>query len=104
MKKVLLLCGKFVFNLFFENLMCMCMIFEIVVMCLLVDVLNLNINVLLMSKGELLFDMINNLLVMYVDLFVVCYVLSGVLYLIVEYCVLYVYVINVGDGCYVYLM
>lgn len=64
MKKVLLLCGKSVFNLFFENFMCMCIMFEIVVKWLLVDVINLNINVLFISKGELLFDMINNLLVM----------------------------------------
>lgn len=30
-KKVLLLCGKIVCNVFFENFMCICIIFELVV-------------------------------------------------------------------------
>ncbi|MGF6871754.1 aspartate carbamoyltransferase catalytic subunit [Paraburkholderia sp. MM5477-R1] len=70
-KKVPLLRGKSVFNLFFENSTRTRTTFEIAATRLSADVLNLNINASSTSKGESLLDTINNLSAMHADLFVV---------------------------------
>ena len=62
-KKVPLLRGKSVFNLFFENSTRTRTTFEIAAKRLSADVLNLNINASSTSKGESLLDTINNLLI-----------------------------------------
>lgn len=103
-KKVFLLCGKIVVNLFFEVSICICIIFELVVKCFLVDVFNIDISIFVIFKGEFLMDMLWNFEVMDSDMFVVWYQVSGVFYFIVEFVCLNVVVINVGDGCYVYFI
>src|ERR1700742_5340455 len=83
-KKVPLLRGKSVFNLFFENSTRTRTTFEIAATRLSADVLNLNINASSTSKGESLLDTINNLSAMHADMFVVRHASSGAPYLIAE--------------------
>ncbi|QDX23325.1 aspartate carbamoyltransferase catalytic subunit [Pandoraea pnomenusa] len=97
-KKVPLLRGKSVFNLFFENSTRTRTTFEIAAARLSADVLNLNINASSTSKGETLLDTIGNLSAMHADLFVVRHAQSGAPYLIAEHCAPHVHVINAGDG------
>jgi len=81
-KKVPLLRGKSVFNLFFENSTRTRTTFEIAAKRLSADVINLNINASSTSKGESLLDTINNLSAMHADMFVVRHASSGAPYLI----------------------
>jgi aspartate carbamoyltransferase catalytic subunit len=97
-KKVPLLRGKSVFNLFFENSTRTRTTFEIAATRLSADVLNLNINASSTSKGESLLDTINNLSAMHADMFVVRHASSGAPYLIAQHCAPHVHVINAGDG------
>ncbi|CAG7597611.1 aspartate carbamoyltransferase catalytic subunit [Candidatus Vallotia tarda] len=97
-RKVPLLCGKSVFNLFFENSTRTRTTFEIAAKRLSADVLNLNINALSTSKGESLLDTINNLSAMHADMFIVRHVQSGAPYLIAQHCAPHVHIINAGDG------
>ncbi|QBY54034.1 aspartate carbamoyltransferase catalytic subunit [Cupriavidus oxalaticus] len=97
-KKVPLLRGKSVFNLFFENSTRTRTTFEIAAKRLSADVLNLNINASSTSKGESLLDTINNLSAMSADMFVVRHASSGAPYLIAEHVAPHVHVINAGDG------
>ncbi|MCF2134732.1 MULTISPECIES: aspartate carbamoyltransferase catalytic subunit [Burkholderiaceae] len=97
-KKVPLLRGKSVFNLFFENSTRTRTTFEIAAKRLSADVLNLNINASSTSKGESLLDTINNLSAMHADMFVVRHAQSGAPYLIAQHCAPHVHVINAGDG------
>ena len=70
-KKVPLLRGQSVFNLFFENSTRTRTTFEIAAKRLSADVVNLNINTSSTSKGESLLDTIDNLAAMHADMFVV---------------------------------
>ena len=70
-KKVPLLRGKSIFNLFFENSTRTRTTFEIAAKRLSADVINLNINASSTSKGESLLDTIANLSAMQADMFVV---------------------------------
>ncbi|UDG82448.1 aspartate carbamoyltransferase catalytic subunit [Candidatus Vallotia cooleyia] len=97
-KKVPLLRGKSVFNLFFENSTRTRTTFEIAAKRLSADVLNLNINASSTSKGESLLDTINNLSAMHADIFIVRHGQSGAPYLIGRHCAPHVHVINAGDG------
>ncbi len=97
-KKVPLLRGKSVFNLFFENSTRTRTTFEIAAKRLSADVYNLNINASSASKGESLLDTINNLSAMQADLFVVRHASSGAPYLIAQHVAPHVHVINAGDG------
>lgn len=97
-KKVPLLRGKSVFNLFFENSTRTRTTFEIAAKRLSADVINLNINASSTSKGESLLDTINNLSAMQADMFVVRHASSGAPYLIAEHVAPHVHVINAGDG------
>jgi aspartate carbamoyltransferase catalytic subunit len=97
-KKVPLLRGKSVFNLFFENSTRTRTTFEIAAKRLSADVLNLNINASSTSKGESLLDTINNMSAMHADMFVVRHASSGAPYLIAQHCAPHVHVINAGDG------
>src|SRR5882757_9724808 len=97
-KKVPLLRGRSVFNLFFENSTRTRTTFEIAAKRLSADVINLNINASSTSKGESLLDTINNLSAMHADMFVVRHASSGAPYLIAEHCAPHVHVINAGDG------
>ncbi len=101
-KKVPLLRGKSVFNLFFENSTRTRTTFEIAAKRLSADVLNLNINTSSAAKGESLLDTIDNLSAMHADMFVVRHATSGAPFLIAEHLNRlrgpHVHVINAGDG------
>ncbi|GGX16587.1 aspartate carbamoyltransferase [Pigmentiphaga litoralis] len=97
-KKVPLLHGKSVFNLFFENSTRTRTTFEIAAKRLSADVYNLNINASSASKGESLLDTINNLSAMQADLFVVRHASSGAPHLIAQHVAPHIHVINAGDG------
>jgi aspartate carbamoyltransferase catalytic subunit len=101
-KKVPLLRGKSVFNLFFENSTRTRTTFEIAATRLSADVINLNINASSASKGESLLDTVDNLAAMHADIFVVRHAQSGAPYLIAKHVDRMhgpdVHVINAGDG------
>lgn len=97
-KKVPLLHGKSVFNLFFENSTRTRTTFEIAAKRLSADVFNLNIQASSASKGESLLDTINNLTAMQADLFVVRHASSGAPHLIAQHVAPHLHVINAGDG------
>ncbi len=81
-KKVPLLRGRSVFNLFFETSTRTRTTFEIAAKRLSADVINLNIGVSSTSKGETLLDTIDNLVAMNADMFVVRHAQSGAPHLI----------------------
>ncbi len=97
-KKLPLLRGKSVFNLFFENSTRTRTTFEIAAQRLSADVFNLNINASSTSKGESLLDTIDNLAAMQADLFVVRHASSGAPYLIAQHVGPQIHVVNAGDG------
>lgn len=101
-KKVPLLRGKSVFNLFFENSTRTRTTFEIAAKRLSADVLNLDIARSATSKGESLLDTIDNLCAMHADMFVVRHASSGAPYLIADHLRRFgrhnVHVVNAGDG------
>ena len=97
-KKVPLLRGKSVFNLFFENSTRTRTTFEIAAKRLSADVINLDIARSSTAKGETLLDTIANLSAMDADLFVVRHSESGAPYLIAQHCAPHVHVVNAGDG------
>ena len=97
-KKVPLLRGKSVFNLFFENSTRTRTTFEIAAKRLSADVINLNISASSASKGESLLDTVANLEAMQADMFVVRHATSGAPYLIAQHVAPHVHVINAGDG------
>src|SRR5499427_1370739 len=97
-KKVPLMRGKSVFNLFFENSTRTRTTFEIAANRLSADVVNLDINKSSTAKGESLLDTIANLSAMHADMFVVRHAESGAPYLIAQTCAPHVHVVNAGDG------
>ena len=101
-KKVPLMRGKSVFNLFFENSTRTRTTFEIASKRLSADVINLNIAASSTSKGESLLDTIDNLAAMHADMFVVRHAQSGAPYLIAQHLhdtkQHHVHVVNAGDG------
>ena len=101
-KKVPLLRGKSVFNLFFENSTRTRTTFEIAAKRLSADVINLDVARSSAAKGETLLDTIDNLVAMHADMFVVRHAASGAPYLIAEHLHRVgrddVHVVNAGDG------
>ncbi|MGR8930649.1 MAG: aspartate carbamoyltransferase catalytic subunit [Gammaproteobacteria bacterium] len=97
-KKVPLLRGKTIVNLFFENSTRTRTTFELAATRLSADVLNINIATSATSKGESLLDTIRNLEAMHVDMFVVRHALSGAAHFIAEHTAPHISVINAGDG------
>jgi len=97
-KKLPLLRGKSVFNLFFENSTRTRTTFEIAAKRLSADVINLDINRSSTTKGESLLDTIANLSAMQADMFVVRHAESGAPYLIAQHVAPHVHVVNAGDG------
>jgi aspartate carbamoyltransferase catalytic subunit len=101
-KKVPLMRGKSVFNLFFENSTRTRTTFEIASKRLSADVINLNISASSTTKGESLLDTIDNLAAMHADMFVVRHSQSGAPYLIAKHLTdtrqPHVHVVNAGDG------
>ncbi len=97
-KKVPLLQGKSVFNLFFESSTRTRTTFEIAAKRLSADVINLNVNASSQSKGETLLDTVDNLSAMQADMFVVRHAESGAAHLIANHVAPGIHVINAGDG------
>ena len=97
-KKIPLLQGKSVFNVFFENSTRTRTTFEIAAKRLSADVVNLNIGSSSTSKGETLLDTVDNLCAMHADMFVVRHAQSGAAHLIASHVAPDVHVINAGDG------
>ena len=101
-KKLPLLRGKSVFNLFFENSTRTRTTFEIAAKRLSADVINLNVATSSTKKGETLLDTIDNLCAMQADMFVVRHESSGAPYLIAQHLQAtgrdHIHVVNAGDG------
>ncbi len=97
-KKVPLLRGKSVFNLFFENSTRTRTTFDIAAKRLSADVFTLDIGRSSTSKGETLLDTVDNLSAMAADIFVVRHSQSGAPYLIAQHVAPHVHVVNAGDG------
>ena len=97
-KKVPLLRGKTVVNLFFEASTRTRTTFEIAAKRLSADVINLNPSISSTKKGETVLDTIDNLEAMHTDLFVVRHSNSGAAHLIAKHLPPHVRLINAGDG------
>ena len=97
-KKVPLLRGKSVFNVFFEPSTRTRTTFEIAAKRLSADVINLNISASSQSKGESLLDTVDNLSAMHADMFVVRHNESGAPHFIARHVAPDIHVINAGDG------
>ncbi len=97
-KKVPLLRGKAVFNIFFEASTRTRTTFEIAAKRLSADVINLAINVSSTSKGESVLDTVANLSAMQADMFIVRHAASGAPHLIAKHVGPDIHVINAGDG------
>ncbi len=97
-KKVPLLRGKTIINLFFETSTRTRTTFELAAKRLSADVLNINIATSATSKGESLLDMLHNLEAMHCDMFVVRHAESGAAHFIAQHVAPHVSVINAGDG------
>lgn len=97
-KKVPILRGKSVFNLFFEPSTRTRTTFEIAAKRLSADVINLNVAASSQTKGESLLDTVANLSAMQADLFVVRHGSSGAPFLIARHVKAHEHVINAGDG------
>ena len=99
-KKVPLLRGKTIMNLFFEDSTRTRTTFELAAKRLSADVMSLNINTSATSKGESLLDTLHNLQAMHADMFVVRHNQSGAAEFIAQHVAPHVSVINAGDGCH----
>ena len=97
-KKVPLLRGKTVVNLFFESSTRTRTTFELAAKRLSADVLNLNITASATTKGETLLDTLRNLEAMHCDMFVVRHAESGAAHFIAANVAPHVHVVNAGDG------
>ena len=97
-KKVPLLRGKTIFNLFFEPSTRTLTTFELAARRLSADVMNMNINTSATAKGESLLDTLRNLEAMYSDMFIVRHGNSGAAQFIARHVAPHISVINAGDG------
>ncbi|CAK0751730.1 Aspartate carbamoyltransferase [Gammaproteobacteria bacterium] len=97
-KKVPLLRGKTVANLFFEASTRTRATFELAAKRLSADVLTINVPTSSAVKGESLLDTLRNLEAMHIDLFVVRHAESGAAHFIASQVSPHVSVINGGDG------
>ncbi len=97
-KKVPLLRGKTVCNLFFENSTRTRTTFEIAAKRLSADVITLNVSTSSQAKGETILDTIDNLTAMHADMFVVRHAQSGAAHMIAKHVAPHIHVINAGDG------
>ncbi len=97
-KKVPLLRGKTIVNLFFEASTRTRTTFELAAKRLSADVLNINVDASSTVKGETLLDTLRNLEAMHVDMFVARHNESGTAHFIARHVLPHVSVINAGDG------
>lgn len=99
-KKVPLLRGKTIVNLFFESSTRTLSTFELAAKRLSADVMNLNVRTSSTQKGESLLDTLRSLEAMHCDMFVVRHSDSGAAHFIARHVPSHVSVINAGDGCH----
>jgi len=97
-KKVPLLRGKTIINLFFEPSTRTRTTFELAAKRLSADVLNINVNVSSTTKGETLLDTLRTLEAMHCDMFVVRHAHSGAAHFIARQVAPHISVVNGGDG------
>jgi len=97
-KKVPLLRGKTIVNLFFEASTRTRTTFELAAKRLTADVLNINISTSATAKGETLLDTLQNIQAMQCDMFVVRHNDSGAAHYIANHVAPDISVINAGDG------
>ena len=97
-KKVPLLRGKTIINLFFEPSTRTRTTFELAAKRLSADVLNVTVATSSAKKGESLLDTLHTLEAMHCDMFVVRHADSGAAHLIAEHVAPHISVINGGDG------
>lgn len=97
-KKVPLLRGKTIANLFFEPSTRTRTTFELAAKRLSADVLNINIEASATKKGESLQDTLHTLEAMHCDMFVVRHADSGAAHFIASMVSPHVHVVNAGDG------
>ena len=97
-KKVPLLRGKTLVNLFFEASTRTLTTFELAAKRLSADVLKINVSTSATSKGESLLDMLRNLEAMHCDMFIVRHSESGAAHFIASHVAPHISVINAGDG------
>jgi len=97
-KKVPLLRGKTIVNLFFEASTRTRTTFELAAKRLSADVLNINISTSATSKGESLLDTLQNLQAMQVDMFIVRHGDSGSAHFIANHVAPHISVLNAGGG------
>lgn len=97
-KKVPLLRGKTVANLFFEASTRTRTTFELAAKRLSADVLNINTSNSATTKGESLLDTLRNLEAMHIDMFVVRHAQSGAAHFIAQQVAPHISIINAGDG------
>ena len=97
-RKVPLLHGRTVVNLFFEPSTRTRTTFEIAAKRLSADVINLNASRMSTSKGESVLDTVRTLEAMHTDMFVVRDGSSGTAHLIARHVPPHVHIINAGDG------
>jgi aspartate carbamoyltransferase catalytic subunit len=97
-KKVPLLRGKTIVNLFFEPSTRTRTTFELAAKRLSADVLNINASTSSATKGESLLDTLRTLEAMHCDMFVVRHSESGAAHFIARHAAPHISVINGGDG------
>jgi aspartate carbamoyltransferase catalytic subunit len=97
-KKVPLLRGKTIVNLFFEPSTRTSTTFDLAAKRLSADVLNLNMATSSTSKGESLLDTLHTLEAMHSDMFIVRHASSGAAHFIASHVAPHISVINGGDG------
>jgi aspartate carbamoyltransferase catalytic subunit len=97
-KKIPLLRGKTIVNLFFEASTRTRTTFELAAKRLSADVLNINISASATVKGESLLDTLRNLEAMQVDMFIIRHQDSGAAEFISRHISPHISVINAGDG------
>jgi aspartate carbamoyltransferase catalytic subunit len=97
-KKVPLLRGKTITNLFFEASTRTRTTFELAAKRLSADVLNINVSTSSAVKGETLLDTLRNLEAMHVDMFVVRHADSGAAHFMASNVAPHISIINAGDG------
>ncbi|CAK0778783.1 Aspartate carbamoyltransferase [Gammaproteobacteria bacterium] len=97
-KKVPLLRGKTIANLFFEASTRTRTTFELAAKRLSADVLTINVPTSSATKGESLLDTLRNLQAMHIDMFVVRHAQSGAAHFIASHVSPHVSVVNGGDG------
>lgn len=97
-KKVPLLRGKTIANLFFEASTRTRTTFEVAAKRLSADVLTINVSTSSAIKGESLLDTLHNLEAMHIDMFVVRHSQSGAANFIASHASPHVSIVNGGDG------